>query len=337
MSDHPEDLKRAQQSGRGRDAETPSEIPAKGWADILWRVWEEFGEDRILLVAAGTTFYLLLALFPALAAFVSLYGFVADPVTIAEHIAFLGGVLPSGGLEIITNQLKSLAAQDTDALSVGFLVGLAVTLWSANSGLKSLFEGMNVAYGETEKRGIIKLNLLSLAFTMGAMLVGIGLIVSVGIVPAALAVLRLDQWQEILVSTLRWPLLLLMVGIGITVLYRFGPSRVKAKWRWLTWGAALATIVWIVASWAFSFYLQNFADYNATYGTLGAVIGFMIWTWISVIILLIGAELNAELEHQTAKDSTTGSPKKMGSRGAVMADTVGKAAEEDAARSAMRK
>ena len=336
MSDHPEDLKRAQQSGRGRDAETPSEIPAKGWADILWRVWEEFSEDRILLVAGGTTFYLLLALFPALAAFVSLYGFVADPVTIAEHIAFLGGVLPSGGLEIINNQLKSLAAQDTDALSVGFFVGLAVTLWSANSGLKSLFEGMNVAYGETEKRGIIKLNLLSLAFTMGAMLVGIGLIVSVGIVPAALAVLRLDHWTEILVSTLRWPLLLLVIGIGITVLYQFGPSREKAKWRWLTWGAALATIVWIVASWAFSFYLQNFADYNATYGTLGAVIGFMIWTWISVIILLIGAELNAELEHQTAKDSTTGSPKKMGSRGAEMADTVGKAAEEDAARSAMR-
>ena len=246
-------------------------------------------------------------------------------------------MLPSGGLEIINNQLKSLAAQDTDALSVGFFVGLAVALWSANSGLKSLFEGMNVAYGETEKRGIIKLNLLSLAFTMGAMLVGIELIVSVGIVPAALAVLRLDQWTEILVSTLRWPLLLLVIGIGITVLYRFGPSREKAKWRWLTWGTALATIVWIVASWAFSFYLQNFADYNATYGTLGAVIGFMIWTWISVIILLTGAELNAELEHQTAKDSTTGSPKKMGSRGAVMADTVGKAAEEDAARSAMRK
>ena len=337
MSDHPEDLRRARQSGRGRDAENPSEIPAKGWADILWRIWEEFGEDRILLVAGGTTFYLLLALFPALAAFVSLYGFVADPSTIAEHIAFLGGVLTSGGLEIIDNQLKSLAAQGSDALSVGFFVGLAVALWSSNSGLKSLFEGMNVAYGETEKRGIIKLNLFSLAFTMGAMLVGIGLIVSVGIVPAALAVLRLDHWTEILVSTLRWPLLLLVIGIGIAVLYRFGPSREKAKWRWLTWGAALATIVWIVASWAFSFYLQNFADYNATYGTLGAVIGFMIWTWISVIILLIGAELNAELEHQTAKDSTTGSPKKMGTRGAVMADTVGKAAAEDAARSAMRK
>jgi membrane protein len=281
-----------------------------------------------MLVAAGATFYLLLALFPALAAFVSLYGFVADPMTIAEHIAFLGGVLPSGGLEIINGQLQSLIDQDAEALSAGFLVGLAIALWSANSGIKSLFEGMNVAYGETEKRGFVMLNVLSLTFTMGALFVGIGLIVSVGIVPAALALLRLDQWTEILIRVLRWPLLLIMIGIGMTVLYRFGPSREKAKWRWLTWGSALATIVWLIASWAFSYYLQNFADYNATYGTLGAVIGFMMWTWISVIILLVGAELNGELEHQTAKDSTVGPPLPMGDRGAFMADTVGKASDE---------
>ena len=172
------------------------------------------------------------------------------------------------------------------------------------------------------------LNVLSLTFTMGAIFVGIGLIISVGIVPTALALLRLDQWTEILIRVLRWPLLLVMIGIGMTVLYRFGPSREKAKWRWLTWGSVLATIVWLIASWAFSYYLQNFADYNATYGTLGAVIGFMMWTWISVIILLVGAELNAELEHQTAKDSTIGPPLPMGDRGAFMADTVGKASDE---------
>ena len=281
-----------------------------------------------MLVAAGATFYLLLALFPALAAFVSLYGFVADPTTIAEHIAFLGGVLPSGGLEIINGQLQSLIDQDAEALSAGFLLGLAIAFWSANSGIKSLFEGMNIAYGETEKRGFVMLNVLSLTFTMGAIFVGIGLIISVGIVPTALALLRLDQWTEILIRVLRWPLLLVMIGIGMTVLYRFGPSREKAKWRWLTWGSVLATIVWLIASWAFSYYLQNFADYNATYGTLGAVIGFMMWTWISVIILLVGAELNAELEHQTARDSTIGPPLPMGDRGAFMADTVGKASDE---------
>ncbi len=165
-----------------------------------------------------------------------------------------------------------------------------------HSGIKSLFEGMNIAYDETEKRGLVMLNVLSLTFTMGAIFVGIGLIISVGIVPTALALLRLDQWTEILIRVLRWPLLLVMIGIGMTVLYRFGPSREKAKWRWLTWGSVLATIVWLIASWVFSYYLQNFADYNATYGTHGAVIGFMMWTWISVIILLVGAELNAELD-----------------------------------------
>ena len=319
---------RAGQQGRGRDAEGPTEIPARGWLDVLWRVWSGISEDRILLVAAGTTFYLLLALFPALAAFVSLYGFVSDPTTIAEHVAFLGGVLPSGGLDIIKGQLQSLASQESGALSFGFLSGLAIALWSANNGIKSLFEGMNVAYGETEKRGFVRLNLLSMAFTLGAMLIAIGLIVSVGVVPALLALVSLDGWTETLVRVLRWPLLVVMVGIGMAILYRFGPSRERAKWRWLSWGAVVATVVWLVASWGFSFYLQNFADYNATYGTLGAVIGFMMWTWISVNILLVGAELNAELEHQTARDSTVGPPQPLGARGAVMADTVGEAAHE---------
>ena len=327
MTTH-KDHERAREPGRGREANAPADIPMRGWRDVGWRMWAGFNEDRILLVAAGATFYLLLALFPALTAFVSLYGFVADPRTIADHIAFLGGVLPSGGLEIINTQLQALVKQDSDALSAGFLLGLAIALFSANSGIKSLFEGMNVAYGETENRSFVKLNALSLAFTMGAILVGVCLIVSVGIVPAMLAFLRLDQWTELLISLLRWPLLLLLVGGGMTVLFRYGPSREKAKWRWLSVGAALATLVWLAASWAFSFYLQNFADYNATYGTLGAVIGFMMWTWISVVILLVGAELNAELEHQTSKDSTIGLPQPLGSRGAQMADTVGKAADE---------
>jgi membrane protein len=158
------------------------------------------------------------------------------------------------------------------------------------------------------------------------MAVGICLIAAVGVVPAALAALKLGGSTGILVQILRWPVLLVLVGAGITLLYRYGPSRERAKWRWLSWGGALATVVWLSSSWAFSFYLRNFADYNATYGTLGAVIGFLIWTWISVIVVLLGAELNAELEHQTAEDSTTGPPLPLGERGAAMADTIGKSA-----------
>jgi membrane protein len=317
------------EKGRGRDADRPSEIPPAGWWDIGWRVWQEVGQDRVLLVAAGATFYLLLALFPALAAFVSLYGFVADPATVADHVSYLGGLLPSAGVDIIRSQLEALASQDQQALGIGFLIGLAIALWSANNGVKALFDAMNIAYEETEKRGFIKLNLISIAFTMGALLIAIGLILTVGVVPAVLAYLRLDAWTETLVAVGRWPVLLVAILIGISLIYRFGPSRRPAKWRWLSWGAVIATVVWIGASWAFSFYLQNFADYNATYGSLGAVIGLMMWTWISVIILIVGAEINAEIEHQTACDSTVGeSPKPMGERGAVVADTLGKTAEE---------
>lgn len=329
--------RRAQQQGRGRDAERPTQIPTKGWKDVLWRVVAEVSDDRVPLIAAGTTFYLLLALFPALAVFVSIYGFVADPKTIAEHIAFLGGVLPSGGLDLIRSQLESLAEQDTGALSFGFILGLAVALWSANNGIKTIFEAMNIAYEETEKRGVVRLNLLAFAFTLGAIFIGIAFLVSVGLVPAALALLNLGSWTETLITILRWPAMLVAVAAGITLIYRYGPCREKAKWRWLTWGAGLATVVWLAASIGFSFYLENFANYNATYGTLGAVIGFMMWTWISVLILIVGAELNSEMEHQTAKDSTTGAPQPIGARGAAMADTLGRSAEGRGADSASRR
>ena len=311
----------------GRDANSPSEIPPLGWKDIGWRLWEEFNKDRVLLIAAGATFYLLLALFPALAAFVSLYGFVADPTTVADHVAYLAGLLPTGGLDLIRQQLQALARQDHSALGVGFFVGLAIALWSANSGIKALFDAMNIAYGETEKRSFVKLNLVSITFTIGAILIGIGLLLAVGVVPAVLAFLYLDSWTETLVDLARWPILMVAILTGISLIYRFGPSREHAKWRWLSWGAVLATLVWLAASWLFSFYLQNFADYNATYGSLGAVVGLMMWTWISVIILIVGAAVNAEMEHQTACDSTTGAPLPMGMRGAFVADTLGKSAD----------
>ncbi len=319
---------RAAEQGRGRDAHWPSAIPWKGWKDILWRVWREIGEDRISLVAAGVTFYLLLALFPALAAFVSLYGFVADPASIADHISYLAGFLPSGGVSIISDQLHALVSQDKGALSFSFIIGFLAAFWSANNGIKALFEAMNIAYEETEKRGFIRLNVLSIAFTFAAMLVGILLIVSVGVIPAILAFLHLGEAENYLLLLLRWPIMLVAIAAAISLVYRYGPSRESARWRWIGWGGAIATIAWLLASFGFSFYLQHFANYNAMYGSLGAVIGFMVWTWISVLILLVGAEFNAEIEHQTARDTTTGDPLPMGERGAVVADTPSVSSEE---------
>ncbi|WP_051070928.1 YihY/virulence factor BrkB family protein [Mesorhizobium sp. STM 4661] len=318
---------RSEPGARGRDAAWPSQIPGLGWKDIFWRLLEEFNKDRVLLVAAGATFYLLLALFPALAAFISIYGFVADPITVADHVAYLGGLLPSGGLDLIRGQLQALARQNPGALGTGFFIGLAIALWSANSGMKALFDAMNIAYEESEKRSFLTLNLMSILFTVGALLIAIVLFLTVGVVPALLRYFYLDAWTETLVTLARWPTLVIAMLTGISLLYRFGPSRERAKWRWLSWGALAATAVWIAASWLFSFYLQHFANYNATYGSLGAVVGLMMWTWISVIIFIAGAAINAEMEHQTACDSTTGPALPMGERGAVVADTLGKIAE----------
>jgi len=311
--------------GRGREAETPQQIPARGMKDVFWRLYAAITEDRVMLIAAGVTYYLLLALFPAMAALVSIYGFVASPVDIAERIVFLSTIMPADALNIFLDQLKSLASQDSSTLSIGLVAGLGIALWSANNGMKALFEAMNVAYQETEQRSFVRLNAISLLFTFGTMILVIILIVAMGVIPAMLAFLRLDAWAETIISVMRWPLMVLFVAGGIAILYRFGPSREPAKVRWLTWGTVFATVFWLAASIGVSFYLSNFADYNATYGTLGAMIGFMVWTWVSVIIVIIGAEINAELEHQTARDTTTGPPEPIGARGAFMADTVGEA------------
>lgn len=312
------------EAGRGREAEWPSEIPSRGWKDILWRVWQQVGEDRVTLIAAGAAFYLMLALFPAMAAFVSLYGFVYDPTTISAQIEFLQTVLPAGGMELITSQIESLVSQDRSTLSFSLVLALAVSLWSANNGVKTLFQALNIAYEEEEKRSFVWLNLVAFTFTLGLMLSLIVMIAVIGVVPAVLAILNLGDISETLISVGRWVIMVLLAIGGLSLLFRFGPSRASAKWRWISWGSIFVTVVWLAASIGFSFYLQNFADYNATYGSLGAAIGFMLWIWLSAVILIVGAELNAEMEHQTARDSTTGEPQPMGERGATVADTLGK-------------
>ncbi len=310
---------------RGRQADRPREIPAKGLKDVFWRVFAAVQEDRVMLVAAGVTFYLLLSIFPAMTALVSLYGFFADPASITDRLSFLNEIMPPEGLSIFFDQLRSLAGEKRSALSFGLIFGLAIALWSANNGVKALFEAMNIAYGEDEKRSFLRLNLVSFAFTLGGLIGLIILVVGLGIIPAIIAVVNLGGVTEMVLRVLRWPVLLVVIAFGITLLYRFGPSRERARLRWVTWGAIMAALLWVVGSLGVSYYLSNIADYNATYGTLGALIGFLFWTWISAIIVILGAEVNAELEHQTARDSTTGPERPMGERGAYMADTLGKA------------
>lgn len=296
--------------GRGRQAETPRQIPPRGWKDILQRTAKEFRDDNIALVAAGMTFYALLAFFPGLTAFVALYGLFADVADARQQLDALAGVLPPDTVRFIGDEMVRVAGAHAGGLTWTFATGLLVAVWSANGAAKACFLGLNIAYEETEKRGFLRLTATTLAFTLG-LLAFVVLSLAVNLAPEL-------GWT-------RWPVLVATVAGGVALLYRYGPSRDPAKWRWVSWGAGLTTAVWILGSVGFSFYLARFAHYDRAYGPLGAVVGFMMWTYVSSLILLAGAELNAELEHQTARDTTAGPPLPLGARGAQMADTVGAA------------
>jgi membrane protein len=316
--------RRASEPDRGRRADAPADIPARGWKDVLWRIWKGFNSDRILSVAAGVTFYVLLALFPGVAALVSLYGLFADRGTIGAHLDLLTGVLPEGALQIIGDQVTRIEGQKS-TLGFAFFGSLVISLWTANSGMKALFDAMNVVYGEDEKRGFLALNLRALGFTLGAIAFLLLALVAIVVVPIVLNYIGVPGGGQRALSMLRWPILLIIALFALAVLYRYGPSRRHAKWKWITGGSILAASLWLSGSLLFSWYVANFSTYNATYGSLGAAVGFMTWIWLSSTIVLLGGELNAELEHQTARDTTVGHPKPLGARGAHMADTVGKA------------
>ena len=317
---------RADESERGRWAAVPWQIPWAGWKDILWRTYAQIGEDRLLAVAAGVVFYGLLALFPAVTAFVSLYGLFAKASTINDHLALVAGFLPAGGVDIIQEQVNRIAAKGEAKLGFAFAFGLALALWSANAGMKALIDALNVIYDEKEKRGFIKLNFVSLILTAGGLLAILTAVGAIVVLPVVLSFVGLGGWTETLLRLLRWPVLVFVVIFGLAVLYRFGPSRERPRWEWLSVGSVLAAVAWLASSALLSWYLANFANYDATYGSLGAAIGLMMWMWMSSIVILFGAELNSEIEHQTARDSTTGGERPLGQRGAVMADTVGAAA-----------
>lgn len=316
----PEDYE-AREPGRGRMAERPHQIPHKGWTDIAWRVGGSYFGDRVGFVSGGVTFFILLSLFPALAAFVTIYGLFADPNDASGRIAFLYSVLPSNVAQFINAELTRLAAGSTGQLTFTLVWTLALSLWTANNGIKTLFYGLNVAYHEVERRNIVQYNLLGFAFTLtglAAVLMTAGLVVGV---PIALGVFGLaDEWERL--APLRWPLLFLGYVGALTVIYRFGPCRQRARWRWLTPGALFAATLSVIVSFIFSWYLTNFVRLDS-YGPLATAMGFLLWTWISVQVILMGAEVNAEIEHQTAIDTTTGSPAAIGERGAVMADSIG--------------
>ena len=283
-------------ANRGLGARQPGDIPARGWRDILRRTFTAFNADHITVLAGGVTFSVLLAIFPALAAFVALYGLVANVDDIPGQLQTLGAVLPSDAVKFVGGQMTRLAHARHGGLSLALGFGLLLSVWSANGAMKALFVGMNVAYEARERRGLIRLNLTTLAFTFGLM-VFFALTVA-ALAADAVAARLVGPVAGAFVGFARWPLLLVAFGGGLTLLYRYGPSRERAHWRWVSWGGVAATVLWLAASLLFSAYTSNFSHYDRTYGSLGAVVGLMIWIWISAIIVLLGAELNGEIERQ---------------------------------------
>lgn len=309
---------------RGREAESPKQIPIKGWKDTLVRVKRGLKDDRISLVSAAMAYYALFSFIPALTSVVLIYAWVSDPSEITQHLSSVSQLMPAELLEILKAQLSTLASSASSSLGIGAIFSLLLSLWAASKITKTAMQAMNIIYDEKDRRGFFKLNAMALALTLlGAFLS----IVAIGVIVGIPAVTNFFNFPPAVVTAITigsWLVLLTIFSLFLAVIYRFGPNRNQAKWRWVSWGAIIASVLWAITSLLFSWYAKEFGNFNKTYGSLAAIIVLMTWFYLSSFVILLGGEINAELEHQTKKDSTKGPAKPMGKRDAVMADTVGK-------------
>jgi membrane protein len=302
-------------------------VPAAGWLDILARTKQQISEDNLSIVGAGVAFYAFVAVVPALAAIIAIYGLISDPSSVAAQIEAMARVLPQEVLPLLHEQMLRITSNH-QAAGFGALIGFAFALYSCGNAVKALISGLNIAYEEQEHRGFFKLTGLAILLTVGAVVGAVLAVALVAFLPNVLKRLDLSGNVETLLNVLRWPLLVGGFMTALAVVYRYGPCRNDAKWRWVSPGAILAALLWLLASGAFSFYCSHFASYDKTYGPLGTVVIFMMWLFLSAFVILLGAEMNSELERQTMKDSTDEPPKPLGQRGATAADTVGPSRDE---------
>jgi membrane protein len=307
----------------GREAEHPGEIPPRGWFAVLKRVRREVKEDNVPLLAAGVAFYAMLAIFPAIIAVVTIYGMVADPEDVRTQIGDFAESLPSGADQLLTEQLTSVTGTGRQALSIGLAASLLGVLWSASGGVQGLVKALNLVYDERETRGFVKLRGLSLLLTVGAIVVAAVALALIAVFPPFIEGLELGRVGELAASIGRWVVLALLVLVALAVVYRYAPDRANPRWRWVSGGAVVALVLWLLGSIGFSWYVDNFGKYNQTYGALAAVIILLLWLFLSAFVVLLGAELDAETERQTARDTTTGPERPLGERGAEVADTLG--------------
>jgi membrane protein len=306
----------------GIEAGKPTDIPWRGWKQILKRSWAENKADNMPIIAGGVAFFGFLSIFPAMIALISIYGLVASPETVARQVENLSKQLPHSAAELIGTQLKSIVDNSSSALSVSLVISILAALWSASGGISNLITAVNLAYDEVEARNFIKLKLTSLALTLGGIvfvLITFGL---VAVVPAVISALPLGVVGTILAQIATWVVLLGVFAGALAVLYRVAPDRDAPKFRWVSLGAVIVTVIWAAVSLGFALYVNNFGSYDKTYGAIAGVIVLMLWLYLTCYLVLLGAEINSEAEHQTAHDTTKGEPEPMGARDAQMADTL---------------
>jgi len=307
----------------GRKARAPIGLPAHAWREILGRVWTKTGTDNIGLLAAGVAFYAFLSIVPLLGALVMTYGLIADPSTIQNHIQAIISVVPKDAAKLIVDQLISLVTTASTKKGIGLLVALVISLYGATRASGAIMTALNVVYEQPEQRGIIKTTAIAFAMIIGAVLVGIvGLLAASALALVGKFIDFIGPTGVLLMNVTTWAVAAVLASIGIGATYRYGPSRHDARWQWLTVGSALATLLWLIATVGFGAYAATLGNYNATYGSLGAVVVLLMWLWVSSYAILLGAVINAETERQTAEDTTTGRPKPLGQRGATVADQV---------------
>jgi membrane protein len=306
----------------GVDAEKPTDIPAAGWKQIVKRAWAENSADNMPIIGAGVAFFAFLALFPALIATISLYGLVASPETVSRQIESLSSQLPTEAQTLLSTQLNNIVDSSSGALTVSLIISIAAALWSAAGGTGNLITAVNLAYDEVETRSFVKRKLLALGLTFGAIVFVLITIALIAVVPAVLDALPLGIVGTILGQVLRWVLLLGVMAGALSVLYRVAPDRDAPKFRWVSLGSIVVTVLWAVVSLLFSLYVNNFGSYDKTYGAIAGVIVLMLWLQLTCFLVLLGAEINSEAEHQTAHDTTEGEPQPMGERDATMADEL---------------
>lgn len=307
---------------RGHQAEKPSRIPQKGWKDISKRVFSQLKKDHVQIVSAGVGFYFFLALFPTILAAISIYSLILEPSQIEEHLNSVGRLLPAQAFDTIIGIIDPVLSQDNQELGLGLIISILISLWSANKGTSALFEGINIAYDEEDDRNFLKKNAITLGFTLGAIILGLISLLLVILFPVFIEKLNLPHAMEVVFTWSRWVILGIILIFSLSMLYKIAPRRDNPKFRWVSWGAVIGSILWILGSILFSFYVDNFGSYDEGYGQFASVVILLLWFFLTAFIVLLGAEINSEMEHQTRKDTTVGEREPMGQRGAYHADHV---------------